>query len=146
MIPAKLPTKENEPLGGLSAAAPVEPLRILVAEDNRTNQMVATAALGKYGYRIDVVVNGLEAVEAVRRVPYDVVLMDDQMPGMDGVEAAKAIRALGTDTAKVPIIALTGNVLPEDKARYREAGMTEHVAKPVDFKLLQSVIARVTAK
>jgi len=85
-------------------------------------------------------------VEAVQRVPYDVVLMDDQMPEMDGVEAAKAIRALGTPTGKVPIIALTGNVLPEDKARYLEAGMSEHVAKPVDFKLLQSVIARVTAK
>ncbi|MGE0093387.1 MAG: ATP-binding protein [Alphaproteobacteria bacterium] len=134
------------PKPAITAAVPVEPLRILVAEDNRTNQMVVTAALGKHGHTIDVVANGLEAVEAVQRVPYDVVLMDDQMPEMDGVEAAKTIRALKTETAKVPIIALTGNVLPEDKARYLEAGMTEHVAKPVDFKLLQSVIARVTAK
>lgn len=134
-----------KPAGGGSAVAG-QPLRILVAEDNRTNQMVVTAALGKFGHKIDVVANGLEAVEAVQRVPYDVVLMDDQMPEMDGVEAAKAIRALGTAAARVPIIALTGNVLPEDKARYLAAGMTEHVAKPVDFKLLQNVIARVTAK
>ena len=142
-IPAAEPAV-RKPAG--TGAVPVEPLRILVAEDNRTNQMVVTAALGKHGHQIDVVANGLEAVEAVQRVPYDVVLMDDQMPEMDGVAAAKAIRALGTPAAKVPIIALTGNVLPEDKARYREAGMSEHVAKPIDFKLLQDVIARVTAK
>ena len=129
-----------------AAPASVQPLRILVAEDNRTNQLVVTAALGKHGHKIDVVANGLEAVEAVQRVPYDVVLMDDQMPEMDGVEATKVIRALGTHAATIPIIALTGNVLSEDKARYMAAGMTEHVAKPIDFKLLQDVIARATKK
>lgn len=132
-----------------SVAAPattVQPLRILVAEDNRTNQMVVTAALGRHGHKIDVVANGLEAVEAVQRVPYDVVLMDDQMPEMDGVDATKAIRALPSPVAQVPIIALTGNVSPEHRARYLAAGMTEHISRPIDFKLLQDVITRTAKK
>ena len=125
-------------------AAPVRPLRILVAEDNRVNQMLVVAVLGKKGHTIDVVSNGLEAVEAVQRAPYDVVLMDDQMPEMDGVSATHAIRALDGPAARVPIIAVTGNVLAEDRARYEGAGMSDYITKPIDFAALNAAIARCT--
>ncbi|MBM3541819.1 MAG: response regulator, partial [Alphaproteobacteria bacterium] len=122
----------------------VRPLRILVAEDNRVNQMLVVAVLGKKGHTVDVVSNGLEAVEAVQRAPYDVVLMDDQMPEMDGVSATRAIRALDGPAARVPIIAVTGNVLAVDRARYEGAGMSDYITKPIDFAALGAAIARCT--
>ena len=148
VIPFRVVAARAAPAGRAPEAvpdiAPVRALRILVAEDNRVNQMLVVAVLGKKGHTVDVVSNGLEAVEAVQRAPYDVVLMDDQMPEMDGVSATHAIRALDGSAARVPIIAVTGNVLAEDRARYEGAGMSDYITKPIDFAALNAAIARCT--
>lgn len=131
------------------AADPIDPdlpyrsLRILLAEDNQVNQQVATAMLLKGGHRIDVAANGREALNAVRDVPYDVVLMDIQMPVMDGITAANAIRALEGERGKVPIIAVTANAMRGDRERYIDAGMDEYVAKPIQPPALSAALARV---
>jgi signal transduction histidine kinase/DNA-binding NarL/FixJ family response regulator len=105
-------------------------LRVLVAEDNATNQLVVRSALAKFGIASDVAGNGFEAIEAVKRAPYDVVLMDVHMPEMDGLQATRAIRALPGSKGQVPIIALTANAFDSDVARCRDAGMNAHLGKP----------------
>ncbi len=119
------------------------PVRVLVAEDNPTNQVVAKAVLAKFGIAPDLVGNGAEAVDAVRRARYDVVLMDVHMPEMDGLEAARAIRTLKGDVGRTPIIALTANALHSDFNECRAAGMNAYVAKP--FKTEDLVIAIANA-
>ncbi len=114
---------------------------VLLAEDNPVNQRVAARMLAKLGYRVDIVSNGLEAVEAARRVPYDAILMDCQMPEMDGFEAAGAIRKSGA-VRRVPIIALTANAMAGDRERCLEAGMDEYLAKPVKLEDLRNVLDR----
>jgi PAS domain S-box-containing protein len=104
-------------------------LRILLAEDNRVNQEVAAAMLRKRGHEVDIVESGREAVEAVRKGLYDVVLMDIQMPEMDGVTATREIRSL-PQGADLPIIALTAHALPEERQRCLDAGMNGYVTKP----------------
>ena len=106
--------------------------RVLVAEDNRVNQMLVVAMLEKHGHRVDAVANGLEAVGAVKEVPYDMVLMDIQMPEMDGVEATQRIRDLTGAVGRIPIIALTANAMPGDREKYLAAGMNDYAAKPID--------------
>ena len=119
-------------------------LRVLVAEDNHVNQMLLVAMLGQMGHFCDVVANGREALQQLRAAPYDIVLMDIQMPEMDGVEATRAIRALPGPMARVPIIAVSANVLPEQRRSYLDAGMDDFVAKPVDRARLQAAIAALT--
>jgi CheY-like chemotaxis protein/HPt (histidine-containing phosphotransfer) domain-containing protein len=111
-------------------AALGRPLRLLVVEDNATNQLVVKSVLAKFDITPDVAGDGLEAVHAVRNRPYDVVLMDVHMPEMDGLEATRAIRLLPGSEANVPIIALTANAFNSDVEDCRAAGMNGHVGKP----------------
>ena len=120
-------------------------LRVLVAEDNEVNQTVVSAMLAQMGHHCDVVGDGREAVERVRAGGYDVVLMDIQMPGMDGEAATRAIRSLPGAAGHTPIIALTANALVADRETYLAAGMNDHVSKPVDARLLARAIRRAGA-
>ena len=105
------------------------PLHILLAEDNEVNQRIATAMLESRGHRVDVVGNGREAVDAVQKKLYDVVLMDVQMPELDGYSATERIRAIPR-LQDLPIVALTARAMAEDKERSRSAGMTDFLTKP----------------
>jgi CheY-like chemotaxis protein len=105
------------------------------------NQIVGEAMLAKDGHDVVVVADGLEALAAVQERSYDLVLMDMQMPLMDGIEAARRIRGLDTSVRNIPIVALTANVMAEEIASCREAGMNDHLAKPIDLDLLRQIIA-----
>jgi len=121
-------------------------LRVLVAEDNKVNQVVVKQMLEKLGCRVDAVANGLEAVEAVRIAPYHMVFMDVQMPEMDGLAATEAIRALRMpDRRNVWIIALTANAFNEDQRRCLAAGMNDFLAKPIRPDDLKACLERVPA-
>jgi PAS domain S-box-containing protein len=117
------------------------PLRILLAEDNVVNQKVALKILERMGYRADVASNGKEAVEAVKRWPYDVVLMDVQMPEMDGVEATTRIREWQGEN-RPWIIALTANALQGDKEKYLGVGMDDYLSKPIKIEELARVLTQ----
>ncbi|MDR3108576.1 MAG: response regulator [Planctomycetaceae bacterium] len=114
---------------------------ILVADDNKINQIVAGEILKRAGFKFDVVDNGQEAVDAVRNKKYAVVLMDCQMPVLNGYEATKQIRKMETDT-HIPIIALTANVMKEDAQMCLDAGMNSYCAKPIDPPELMAEIRR----
>ena len=122
-------------------AATVRDLRILVAEDNIVNQKVAKRMLKELGYMSDVVANGQEALIACREMDYDVVLMDMQMPEMDGLEATRLIRS--GFRHQPYIIAMTANAMSEDRDRCIEAGMDEYVSKPVRIDVLQAALEKV---
>ena len=118
-------------------------LRILLADDNPTNQRIVELMLEAYGYIIDVAGNGQEALSMIRSgLPYDLILMDVQMPVMDGPTATRAIRGMRGPISGVPIIALTANVLPEQHRSYLEAGMDDFVGKPIEIETLLLAIAR----
>jgi CheY-like chemotaxis protein/HPt (histidine-containing phosphotransfer) domain-containing protein len=117
-------------------------LRILVAEDNPINQEIARDTLEMAGHRIDIATNGMEALEAVRRFPYDVVLMDAHMPEMDGPTATRKIRALPGRASKIPIIALTADAMVGDREKFLLAGMNDYVSKPFDPEVLFATIDR----
>jgi signal transduction histidine kinase/DNA-binding response OmpR family regulator len=118
------------------------PLQILLTEDNVVNQRLALRLLEKLGYRADVAANGLEAVEAVRRQPYDLVLMDVQMPEMDGVEATRRILAEPDDNRRPWIVAMTAEVMQGDREGFLAAGMNDYVAKPIRPHELVAAITR----
>jgi CheY-like chemotaxis protein len=119
-------------------------IRILVAEDNPVNQKVAQAMLKKMGLRADVVANGQEAVNALQIIPYDLVLMDCQMPEMDGFEATRTIRQRGSKALnpEIPIIAMTAFTMRGDRDKCIQAGMSDFIAKPVQQKGLTELLAR----
>ena len=120
-------------------------LRILVAEDNAVNRLLVTALLGKRGHTIFTVVNGREAVAAVTEDVFDIVLMDVQMPEMDGLEATAAIRKLESVTgAHVPIIALTAHAMKGDREICVAAGMDEYLSKPINSTQLFALIESLT--
>ena len=128
--------------------APVEPapttqleqLRVLVAEDNPVNQSLALTVLSKFGIQATLASNGEEALEAVRSAPFDVVLMDVQMPIMDGLEATRAIRALPAERAQPWIIAVTANAFEQDRKRCHDAGMDDFVSKPFRQEALRDAL------
>ncbi len=132
--------------GNIEASESDRPLRILVAEDNRVNQVVLQAILSKTGHKLDMVATGIEAVSAVLRVPYDLVLMDVHMPEMDGITATRRIRDLSGEVGRTPIIALTANAMKGDRETYLEAGMTDYVSKPINPQTLLAAIARCTGQ
>jgi CheY-like chemotaxis protein/nitrogen-specific signal transduction histidine kinase len=125
---------------------PTAPLYLLAAEDNAVNQILIKALVEGWGHRCDLVVNGAEALAQVQAEPYDVVLMDIQMPDMDGETATRAIRALPGPLGHIPIIAMTANVMPEQRSSYLAAGMDAVVSKPVDAQALQAALRQVLAQ
>lgn len=116
-----------------------ESVRILLTEDNHVNQKVAVKMLERLGYRADVAPNGLEAVTRAQSTSYDIILMDLQMPEMDGLEATRRIRARGTPTSPW-IIALTANASADDRRACHEAGMNDFITKPVTMRTLQGAL------
>ena len=120
--------------------------QILVAEDNEVNRLVIGSMLDGLGHRFDMVTDGAQALAQVQRAHYDLVLMDIQMPGLDGIAASRAIRALGGTVSRTPIVALTANAMVEDRATYLAAGMNDYVSKPVNPRHLRDAIVRVLAE
>jgi len=143
-----LPMEEGQPVVTevkeiAAGPATQQSLRILVAEDNQVNQMVISLMLRQLGHQVDVVINGIEACEQVLKAPYDLVLMDMQMPEMDGITATQTIRRLPQACSKIPIIALTANAMEGDRERYISAGMDDYVAKPIALPQLIAAMNRV---
>ncbi len=142
-------SQEPEAAGesGLASAAPGpaagKRAHILIAEDDEVNRRVVVRVLEGMSYSVDVARNGEEAIAAVAERHFDAVLMDCQMPGIDGFEATRRIRAAET-TPRVPIIALTASALQGDRERCLAAGMDDHVSKPIDFSVLRLTIERLT--
>ena len=143
-----IPAAPQAPDPPLAAVAPMHhhwpALRVLLAEDNLINQKVAAGFLRNMGLPADVVPDGVEAVAAVARTAYDLVLMDVQMPGMDGLDATRTIRAAHSRTRqpRLPIIAMTANAMQMDREKCLEAGMDDHLPKPITPKSLARMLER----
>ena len=123
--------------------APVGRLKVLLVEDNKVNQQLALRFLERLGQKADLATNGAEAVEAATKTAYDLILMDMQMPVMDGIEAARTIRAGSGASRTSPIIAMTANASDEDRDTCRDAGMDGFEPKPITLKRLHGVLASV---
>ena len=117
-------------------------LNVLIAEDNPINQMVAEGVITSIGHQADVVSNGLEAIEAYQKKSYDLILMDIQMPEMDGLEATQRIREIEGENPKITIIALTANALTSDRIRCIESGMNDFLSKPFQKTQMEALLAR----
>ena len=138
------PCEPVTPLSVVTTDLVVSPgLRILVAEDNAVNQLVTLRMLERLGATVDVVQDGQAALDALDDQPYDVIIMDLHMPGMDGLQATREARLRGS---RVPIIALTASARPEDQQATMEAGMDAFLAKPVRMEDLRATLSRVTAR
>jgi CheY-like chemotaxis protein len=140
-IPQVLQDAAAAPAGSPSPDEP--PLRVLLAEDNPINRRVALLMLARLGYQADVAEDGQEVLEAVRRQRYDLILMDVQMPEIDGIEATRRIRAELPPERQPHIVAVTANALEENREACFAAGMDEFLAKPVLLDVLREVLARL---
>jgi CheY-like chemotaxis protein/HPt (histidine-containing phosphotransfer) domain-containing protein len=118
-------------------------LRILLAEDNKINQQYAMVILSKAGHKVSIVENGHQAVEAVRNADFDLVLMDIQMPELDGMEATRRIRGLAAPKNAVPIFAMTAHAMQGACEEYLDAGMSDYITKPFQAALLLAKLDRV---
>ncbi|WP_292932115.1 response regulator [Noviherbaspirillum sp.] len=136
--PLRRPTAASERL------SETVPLKILVAEDNTVNQKVVQQLLAHLGYRADVVANGIEVLDALERQNYDVVLMDVQMPEMDGLEATRRLRARYGANVPPRVIAMTANAMPGDRERCLAAGMDAYVSKPIELDDVRAVLIAVS--
>jgi PAS domain S-box-containing protein len=137
---ARLPSTSAPPVA-MPIFVPAMTRRVLVADDNALNQIVAEALLKRDGHTVVVVANGAQALEAVTAGDFDLVLMDMQMPVMDGIEATRRIRALAPPRCDIPIVALSANAMADQIATCREAGMNDHLSKPIDSVLLRQAVA-----
>jgi len=134
------PIEQAPPPSPLLLPPADKPLSILVAEDNRINQMLVRSMLQKFGHTVRVVENGRLALDAVIAEDFDAVLMDMQMPEMDGEEATRLIRALPPPKNRTPVLALTADVMVEHRARYLGAGVNALVPKPIDWRILSEAL------
>jgi signal transduction histidine kinase/CheY-like chemotaxis protein len=130
---------------GASLSSPSLSLKILLAEDNLTNQKVATIMLGKMGHQTTLATNGLEALDQWRQSDFDLILMDVQMPEMNGLETTLQIRREETEGAHIPIVAMTASAMSEERDRCLAAGMDDFVSKPVSYRAIEQMIAAVFA-
>jgi CheY-like chemotaxis protein len=122
------------------------PMKILLAEDNIINQKLAIRILERMGYRVDIAANGLEALRSLERQRYDLILMDVQMPEMDGLQATRAIRAKFPPNMQPQIVAMTANAMQGDREMCLEAGMNDYVSKPIQVKELVAALQRAAQK
>ncbi len=136
--------KENGRIRHLDGDIKASNVRILLAEDNITNQIVAKGILEKFGYYVDAVANGIEAVSSLEKIPYDLVLMDLQMPELDGLEATRMIRNTESNVINpdIPVIAMTANAMAGDREKCLNAGMNDYISKPVDPIILAEKIEK----
>lgn len=142
-VAAEPPILQDEPTA-LPSPAQAEPLHLLLVEDTEVSRFLGRMVLEGAGYRVTTASDGREALEAIEREAFDAVLMDIQMPELDGISATRLIRALPSPICDMPIIALTANVMEHDRRIYLEAGMDDHVAKPIDRTALLAAISRHT--
>lgn len=124
--------------------APAHLARVLLADDNEINRRLIATVLRRLGYVVETAENGHQAVDMHRAAPFDIVLMDMRMPGMDGAAATQAIRAMAGPNARVPVVALTADATFGHLADDPEAGLDAVIAKPVDWRRLDAVIRRLT--
>ena len=143
-LPTAGPPLVKEKTNEYVSVAPMQRGRLLIAEDNIVNQKVALAILKKLGYQADAVSNGKEALAALRKHSYDLVLMDCQMPEMDGYEAAALIREpqSGIRNHQIPIIALTAHAMKGDRDKCLAGGMNDYISKPVKITMVAEVLEK----
>ncbi|HTA83952.1 MAG TPA: ATP-binding protein [Bacteroidia bacterium] len=139
----KMPAQKLSPKTASKEVA-IKNVNVLLVEDNAMNQLLAQKVLGDWGWKVETVENGIEAIEKVRATDFDVVLMDIQMPEMDGYEATKQIRNnIPAPKCNVPIMAMTAHVMPSEEDRCYKAGMNAYISKPFDTKALYEKIAKL---
>ncbi len=140
LSPANHPAEPKKPRGDHVEILLRPGVKVLLVEDNKVNQQVAAAILRKAGCLVDIAGNGQDAIQQIRKDTYDVVLMDCQMPVMDGFEATARIRAMHSDIAQIPIIAITAHAMKDDRKKCLDGGMNDYISKPVSRKDLVALI------